>query len=149
VAQLMGDGEASALGTGLAVVEDAPLGGVLRVAHQHAFAAVDVEHHRGFDLPNARPVGRGRQHLPDDFQIDSVGHAFGVPRSQPLLDGVGGNGTCEGLRCAQSSAPAFALVGEHDLERLPVAILFLVRHPRVLAEEGHVLQGWLGEPALQ
>ena len=138
--QLVGDGEATALGAGIAVEEDAPLSDIVRVAHQHAFAAIDVERHRGLDLPHVLAIGRGRQHLAQDFQIDGIGHAaLTVIRPQPFQDGAGGDGASESLRRAQSSVPAFVLVGEHDLERLSVAILLLVGHPGVLAEEDHVL----------
>ena len=39
---------------------------------------------------------------------------------------------------------ALALVREHDFEGLTVAILLLVRHSSVLAEEGHIFWTGLG-----
>src|SRR6218665_1955442 len=139
VAQLVGDGEALTFGTRFAVVGDAPNLVIVGIAHQHAFKGIVVELHRRPDLPNAGAVGIGRQHLPDDFEIDGVGHARAVPRTQPFLDGVGGDGTSEGLRCAQSSVPVFFLAGEHHLEDVLIVLLLFLRHPGVLAEERHVL----------
>ena len=53
---------------------------VIGIARQHSFERVAMNFHRRPDFPDAFAVGRVRQHLPDDFQIDGVRHAFSVPR---------------------------------------------------------------------
>ena len=103
MAQFVSDGETLALWVCLAVIEDAPFCGVLWVAYQHAFAAIDVQHHRSFDLPHPFAVRRLRKHLPDNFQIHCIRHAVGVPGPQPFQDCAGRDGTGEGLGCAQLS----------------------------------------------
>ena len=53
-----------------------------------------------------------------------VGHALAVPGPQPLDDMAGGNGTRQGLRCAQSSVPALAR--KHHLENILVVLLLFL-----------------------
>jgi hypothetical protein len=63
-----------------------------------------------------------------------------------LLAAMGPVRACAEL---QGSASAFALVGERDLEQLPVAVLLLVGHAGVLAEELARPRGWPGaRPAM-
>jgi hypothetical protein len=58
------------------------------------------------------------------------------------VDVVGRDGTGEGLRCAHGSVSAFALVGEGDLEQLPVTVFLLIGHASVLAEKLDIFLGW-------
>ena len=70
----MGDGEASALGAGLAVVK-IPLGGASFGLRTNMPSQLSTSSTIGA-LISGRPCRRrARQHLPDDLQIDGVGHA--------------------------------------------------------------------------
>ena len=65
VAQLVGDGETAAFRTGLAVVEDAPLGGVVRVAYDFSF----WEHHG----PQTQQYDLGLKRQPNSSDTNLAG----------------------------------------------------------------------------
>jgi hypothetical protein len=89
---------------------------VIGVARQHPFEASSLNCTGCLDLPNAGAVGRGRQHLPDDFQIDGIRHALDAYHARSHL--MTWLAAMEPVRAALRSivSPRLALVGEHDLE---------------------------------